>query len=128
MDTLEVIKRLENALSLYEHYDIMSNIYCLLEELKREYPQYRLVVNQLTTAIPWNKDKDYTIETARFFHRMDPDKYHEVYRLNHDGKRYGIFQLKPGDCEHGFPYGANCKHCNPYIGLHLLFPKYLDFY
>ena len=79
---------------------------------------YRVIENQLN-KISAHSNRSEAIKAAKLMHQTHPDKYHEVY-INHTG----IFQLKPNDCIHGIPYGADCKHCNPYIGLKLLFWRY----
>ena len=79
---------------------------------------YRLIENQLNKIGEYDT-RGHAIYDAKQRHQAHPKRYHEVY-----GPQGGIYQLKPNDCIHGFPYGVECKKCNPYIGLKLLFWRY----
>lgn len=71
--------------------------------------KYRVWENLNTLIVDSLVTRQEAIDIAIKYHLEEPDKYHEVYRLE-KGKNIGIAQWKPGDCEHHCPK-SECPYC-----------------
>lgn len=66
-------------------------------------------VYEENTMLLETDDRTEAGDCQRNAHRKDPTKFHEVYRLNSEGKYDGIDQFSPHDCPECRQRPKNCK-------------------